>query len=399
MPKAALGTSIAVAGLLRERRTALGLSLREVERRTRRAGNLIPFSTLAKIEQGKLDPGLKRLQLLLRLYELPIEVAGDLLEIEELAGERPEETDPEILRTTAVEAYQRGEIRKALACFLKLREVLAGEGIEGYERQRELQNFAGTLCSIGKYRLARRILEDLLMEDLEPGLETTVNLTMARVWSAIGSSAGTLTFAARARELAGPDDHQILAWTDHSAATGYELRRDYETAERLIRKAIDAYDRAGDPYGAGRAYGKWFRILISSDRPGEALRIARHGIRHAEEHDLPRVRVLRQLDLAEALLAAGDTDPAFETLNDALSAAIGSGDRAVQFYAHYYLWKAHQQCGDLDRAGLELNNASYFLRFVDESTDQTEEVRRFMKPEEDDSWKDLAEPPPRSSRH
>src|SRR5258705_11960987 len=86
MPAKAIALSRSVGDLLRHRRRHLGYTLREVERLTSAQGNLIPFSTLARIEQGRLDPGLKRLHALLKLYGLPIQAAGDLLDMEAVAG-------------------------------------------------------------------------------------------------------------------------------------------------------------------------------------------------------------------------------------------------------------------------------------------------------------------------
>ena len=90
----ALSPSPAVAQLLRERRGELGLSLRDVQRRTESLGSPIPFTTLAKVEQGKVDPGVKRLHLLLKIYDLPVGLAADLLDLEEFSEEAPDEAVP-----------------------------------------------------------------------------------------------------------------------------------------------------------------------------------------------------------------------------------------------------------------------------------------------------------------
>ena len=97
MPSKPLEASPAMARLLRERRRELGLTLRDVQKLTQEGGKPIPHSTLARIESGRLDPGVRRLQQLLRLYRLPAQAAGDLLDLEAMAGAVPFERDP-ILR-------------------------------------------------------------------------------------------------------------------------------------------------------------------------------------------------------------------------------------------------------------------------------------------------------------
>jgi transcriptional regulator with XRE-family HTH domain len=106
MPSKAVHASPAVARLFRERRQSVRLTLRAVTALSAEAGNPSPHSTLARIERGKLDPGVRRLQQLLRLYHLPTQAAGDLLDLESLAGPVPFERDPLELRDRALAAWR-----------------------------------------------------------------------------------------------------------------------------------------------------------------------------------------------------------------------------------------------------------------------------------------------------
>lgn len=65
--------------LLRLTRRKLGLTLREVCKRLAERGEQLPPSTLSRIEQGKLDPSVRRLFLLLELYDVPAFVASELV--------------------------------------------------------------------------------------------------------------------------------------------------------------------------------------------------------------------------------------------------------------------------------------------------------------------------------
>ena len=89
MGSAALKPSLAIGRLLREKRKERQLTLREVSERMAERGGRIPISTLVRIEQGKLDPGVRRLHALLRFYDVPPHLVADLVELEDLAVELP----------------------------------------------------------------------------------------------------------------------------------------------------------------------------------------------------------------------------------------------------------------------------------------------------------------------
>jgi transcriptional regulator with XRE-family HTH domain len=122
MPSRAIGASPAVARFLKDTRESLGLTLRGVASLSSKTGHPIPHSTLARIERGKLDPGVQRLQQLLRLYNLPTQAAGDLLDLEALAGPVPFERDPVKIRDLAIAAWREGRVGDALAHFFAFRD-------------------------------------------------------------------------------------------------------------------------------------------------------------------------------------------------------------------------------------------------------------------------------------
>src|SRR5688572_3287668 len=121
MPKGIVRASQAVGSLLREKRLALGLSLRQVSDRLKEQGETIPSSTLIRIEQGKLDPGVLRLHRLLRLYKVPPLLVADLIELEDLAIEIPAGLDLETLYRDGADAWKRGDIPKGLAYLFAVR--------------------------------------------------------------------------------------------------------------------------------------------------------------------------------------------------------------------------------------------------------------------------------------
>ena len=70
--------------ILRRRRQRLGWSLRQVEARAAELGVRLPTPVLARIEQGTVDPSVRRLFTL--MYVFHKELLGDALEIGALAS-------------------------------------------------------------------------------------------------------------------------------------------------------------------------------------------------------------------------------------------------------------------------------------------------------------------------
>lgn len=83
MPDPRKDFPLAIGRLLRQRRIALRLSLREVSARLAERGHSLPPSTLSRVESGKLAPRATALFLLLDLYAIPLQVAANLV----VAGE------------------------------------------------------------------------------------------------------------------------------------------------------------------------------------------------------------------------------------------------------------------------------------------------------------------------
>src|SRR5262245_48886909 len=103
-----------LARLLEFRRSSLKLTLQEVARRANAHGEPLPVSTIWRIEKGRLEPGARRLHLLLRIYGIEPNLASELATLEEGLGPLPE-GDFETLYTGARGAWDRGDSREAHA--------------------------------------------------------------------------------------------------------------------------------------------------------------------------------------------------------------------------------------------------------------------------------------------
>jgi tetratricopeptide (TPR) repeat protein len=372
----AIPPSLGVARLLRKRREEMQLTLRQVEAQTKAMGELIPFTIIAKVERGLVDPGFRRLNVLLRLYHLPLQMAGDLAEVEQLSGELP--IDPAAGFDEAIKDWKAGDSRRSIAYLLALRTQSREDSGERLKRQKALVAFAGASAAMGKHRLALHILEELLLDPLEPGLLVQALIQAGACWDRLGSGEVAQAFLARAESHVAPRDHRQRAWVKHTLASVLISAGRFDEAEAELSKAIEAYRAAKDSYGESNALGVRVRLHFErEDFPG-ALKAARAAQRHAEEHGHARLRVMRKIDEGRCLFALKDIPAGIQALNEGLSGAVALQDGMCRFYAHYYLWKAYQKQGDVARADLELRAAQYYISALDEASAEAVEVRQTL---------------------
>src|SRR5262245_15535990 len=199
MPSRALAISPGVAQLLRERRQALGLTLRAVAEMSGEQGELIPHSTLARIEMGRLDPGVRRLQQLLDLYQLPMSAAGEILALEGIAGPTPIERDPAKLRSRAITAWREGRIPDAIASFFAFRRRVPNDAAHREMRHDAILAFSVTVSSLGKLHLSRYMLDELLMEQPAPSIVPNILVQQSVIWRSLGAPIAARAFVEEAR--------------------------------------------------------------------------------------------------------------------------------------------------------------------------------------------------------
>ena len=97
------------------------------------------------------------------------------------------------------------------------------------------------------------------------------------------------------------------------------------------------------------------------------------------------LEVMARLKAGLLLASVGRVQDALAELHRALGGAVLLGDRHAEFLAHHHLWKTFLKLGEHDHARLEFEAASHFLRYVDEVSPETEEVRNTMKGEHNES--------------
>jgi transcriptional regulator with XRE-family HTH domain len=376
MPSKPLAVSPAVAQLLRDRRRALGLTLRGVEDLSRESGDPIPHSTLARIELGRFDPGIRRLRQLLDLYQLPIQAAGDILDVEALAGATPIERDPVKLRDRAFEAWKQGKIGEALATFLAFRRRVPNDEAHRSMRQEAVLAFAVLTGSLGRLHLSRHMLDELLVENPEPRVLVPVLIQQSVVWHSLGSPVAALAFVDSAAAHTSPDNPKQQGWVQHQRAMILIEQRQFAAAAKCLAVAVKLQRRAKSPHDEALALLAMTRVNFEAGRADAALAAARLAERFATKHGFNRIRVSALVDQARALTATGSPDGAKKILRGVLGDPLVADDNRTRFYAHYHLWLAERDSGNAARAPMELREAAYYLKYVDQNSAEARAVRQ-----------------------
>jgi transcriptional regulator with XRE-family HTH domain len=376
MPSKPTHASPAVAQLLRDRRQSLGLTLRGVEALSGATGNSIPHSTLARIEAGRFDPGVRRLRQLLELYQLPMQAAGDVLDLEALSGAIPIERDPAKLRDRALGAWQHGRISEALACFLAFRRRVPNDDRHRTMRQEAILAFAGAAFSLGKLHLARHMLDELLLEKPESPLLVPILIQQSVVWRSLGSPVAALAFVESAGTHAGRGAPKHQGWVQHQRAQLLIEQREFSAAARCLALAVQLHRRARSPHDEAKALLSMTRLEFERGKAGAALVSARRAERFAARHTFNRIRLSARVDQARALAALGSIDAGKTILRTVLADSMVADDNRLCFYAHFYLWEAERNAGNPDRSAMELQEAGYYLKYVDQNSPESMIVRQ-----------------------
>jgi hypothetical protein len=203
-----------------------------------------------------------------------------------------------------------------------------------------------------------------------------VLVQQASCWNSLGSPVASLAFLSQAEAHLKEGDDQGRGWVSQLRANVLLGQQRVDEAEREIEAAVQAYRRAKDTHGECRSFAVRYNVMTARGDLRGALQVAQEGRSHAEQHGYKRLWIQRRMEEGRSLGSLGDETAGIAALKDALAQAITAEDEAMQFYAHYHLWKAFERTGDAGRAGFELNSAQFLVQRVDESTAEANEIRK-----------------------
>lgn len=337
-------------------------------------GESLPPSTLARIEQGKLEPGVRRLHLLLRLYDIDAEQVADMVEFETAGVSLPDHGDLRRLLVEASEHWNSGRDSEAIAYWLAAMECEPVDEETHYARQRGALDLAYAMKERSRLGIARRIVDRLLCEELSPRVKWMVYHLSAMLWSRRGSLEMARLMLSCAREFAGPDNHQAYA-----AILQQQARYDLEEGEfARAEEAMEHVERHAEAAGHQSMIGRvrLFRgyVAMTAGDFELARDCFERALELAEEHgyELQRRSAMNQLGLV--LIEFGEYDRALHLLRSAHGQAVEAGDRSGEFDALYRLWKLHLATGDLENARIVRAQARLLTGYVEEKSAEVDEI-------------------------
>lgn len=361
------------------------MSLSAVSERLEDRGHRVPPSTLGRIEQGKLDPGVPRLHMLLDLYRISPDLVSELIQLETVAGHAPlvvARDDLQELHDQGVKHWKSGDIAQGIAFLLAVLDHVPQTDEASVLRQQTALAFATAARNLGKYRLARYVVDGLLCEPPTPPVLVPALVLAASLWRGLGALEVAMGLIRQAETHLRGSSLSERAWVLHQKSRLLLDSGATEQAEEAVVQALKEYGKHGDTYGEVRAMVLQVAVLEAAKDQRRAVKTARAVIRLSEQHGHSRGVVYGRLELGRLFVKAGKVEQGIEQLAQGLSLAISLRDHNAEFVAHYHLWKAHLDRGDEERAALELETACYFVRYVDEHTPEVEEVRELARKEE-----------------
>jgi tetratricopeptide (TPR) repeat protein len=313
--------------------------------------------------------------MLLRLYGLPAHLVSDLVDLEERAVEEPKEKDLATLYSDGVEYWKNGDISQALAHLFAIRHHVPNDDDSRILRQKALQAFAVFAHDLGKIKLAKQLIEDLLCEPPDASLIPQTLILASNIWRDLGSHQIALALLNQAETHLPTDDHQRRAWLHHQQAKLLLAAGDLQRAERTLDRALRRYRKVKDTAGESRALIVRVQVFEAQGNLAAALACARKVLRKATQgrHDLSVLS--GRLELGRLLIESDAPAAGAAELHKLVSHAATIQDKIAEFYGHYYLWKAYVALGEQDRMRFEFQAASYFVDFMDETTPQAREIR------------------------
>ena len=360
----------------------MGLTLRSVSERLDAMGEPLPASTLARIESGKLDPGVPRLWRLLELYRIPPHLISDLIHLDELAEESPPSNlDAATLYRQGLEFWKSGNLKRGIAYLFALRERTEGSspGADVVLCQKAELTLATALRNIGRFRLAKQIVDELLCGPLDGSVRIRALVLASSLWRGFGASEAAFAFIQRASMLEPDEGSKDRAFIDHQHAKLLLESGETAAARALATKVLEIYRAAGDAYNEGRALALWTRVIEAGGRLDEAIESTDQLERHAREHGFTRLETTAYVERGRLLIRAERTDEAIDAIRHGLGQSIVQQDDNAEFQAHYHLWKAYTQKGDRVNARHALNSARHCAQLVDESSTELTEVLRTVE--------------------
>jgi ATP/maltotriose-dependent transcriptional regulator MalT len=220
------------------------------------------------------------------------------------------------------------------------------------------------------------MLDELLMEQPDGPVLVAILIQQSVAWRALGSPVAAMAFLDAAAKHVRANEPKQQGWIEHQRAHVLIEQRDFAAAAKSLALAVQFHRRAKSPYDEALALLAMARLAFEQGDPQSALVAARRAAAFAVKHKFNRSRLAALVDQARALSASGSPDEGRKLLLGVLADSKVAEDNRVCFYAHFYLWQNERDSGNIGRAAVELREAGYYLKHVDQNNPEAIAVRR-----------------------
>ncbi|ANM30649.1 hypothetical protein ABI59_15300 [Acidobacteria bacterium Mor1] len=380
MAQAALRPSKNLGWLLRALRKARGWTLREVSERVAARGEPLPQSTLVQIEQGKLEPGVRRFQMLMRLFDASPEIAAHLVDCEVRGVLLPESSEVigmgfEAACEQVNDTWKAGEFYPGFATYMVMRHTSVWDEAPQLQAQRMTLQLATAARNAGFLDLARFTFEQVMRDDLHPDLTWRALVLGSMIWRALASPEIALALVERASNHLKPDDHTGFSVVLHQEAVMLLELGEARRATARLKHALRHYEETGNERGRALASILLARALLGQRKFSKAREAAAAAVELAAALDNEHTRLSAEVRLGEVLVESGKPLDALPHLLEALSGATRLEDESLQFDAHYQLWRAYDGAGQPAKALRSLEKAQFHAEFGEVQSRAVDEVR------------------------
>ena len=384
------GPSKMLGMTLRTWREFSGMSMRQVARASAAHPVPIAFDYLSRLERGDIMPSLPKLATLAAVYGRPLMELIDLYEIEQLRHLVPRRTTYEVCHKLGNESLERGEVTKAIACFLGALDAAkraqadrgplpdAKKALDDRERLAIANlNVGNAIWRSGRHIMAREYLEEGLRLAESPLTRASLLNILTIVHFHLDNTIVADALSQAAQPLAAADPVLLNNVLAYRALVLLALKR-YDEAEQLLRQVIRAFEERGDHVAAvyrilNLGYG-----LVDHGKSEEGLVHLLDGVKRADLIGNAHLIACGVLQLGRAFVMVGRNEEARPPFERALRVATREGFRDIVFHSAFYLWKLARERGEeAEAAEFEAISRAYRVR-LEKRTEEAQEFDLWM---------------------
>jgi transcriptional regulator with XRE-family HTH domain len=333
---------------LRRLREGYGYTLRKVEERADTLGESIDNSQLSRFEKGKAVPSFDKLRALARIFNIPVQIFSDVLDLEEYEPFKPSESDFGTLMATCRKLESRGEFGRAFVHFERSLEV-AAEGDAGPELNQAIGEarvrMAIALKCLGKLSMAEQEFREILKatKAIIPHTRMSAVLQLSFLYREQGDLILSSILAKEAltlsREVQNPLT-EVAVW--NTLANIADAEDDFEGAVVKYKQSLELLRKVGGKREMETTVSvNLGGSMVKAGQHAAGMEVLHRALNEARRNGYRRAAALAFSELGESYHYLGDTKQAMVCFSesDVFSTRGNSRYHDLLFQNAYRRWE------------------------------------------------------------